>query len=479
MADALLTLRSRLDLSDLLCTLKYSRSGLPVSYTLREPICATRVDFASPSELRSTLESALVSRLIPWPSHPSSLQPLHYCHIPRSYSRDRWTLGMHNPARVFAEEAVLSCQPDVVVRSVFLLRIWTKLLYGSCAKYHSRRATLPPLKCELQAHVTELHKGNTSVSALGDQISDALSQTLASINLNAAATTKATTEVRNTMTKHNDDLVRSRQTEKDVAVIERILDSLYFPTMNARRNMSSLEHAEGTFDWVFNDESDPDDTDIHGSGLSTKQTSWKSDDESREDWDDQNSAASYTSCAATSRALELWLKSTDQQLFWISSNAGTGKSTLVHYLIDRVAPPPILEMLRRGDEQPLVLSVYIWASGDGMQRTMQGVLCALLPQVMSFDHTTSKDTSWIESSWSTKKSPADWSEPELRQTFATGLQRRWQLRPAAQADVVISRFPDYFQYPFSSQTAWTPAHEPTQGCMQRLPYAHRELKTLE
>ncbi|KAH7041571.1 uncharacterized protein B0I36DRAFT_345160 [Microdochium trichocladiopsis] len=257
---------------------------------------------------------------------------------------------------------------------------------------------LPSLKSELQSLVTELRKGNTTVSGLTDQMNEALHQTLAAITFGTEQATKATTDISKRLDDNSREPVRSLQSREERAAMEDVLNSLYFTSMNARRNMSSLEHAHGTFDWVFE----------------------------RQCRDEHHRTIGVNSCAECSAKfgqLHHWLMTEDQRIFWISGNAGTGKSTLIQYLLRNIHNIALSGSSNVDTEQPLVLSAFIWAAGDEMQRSIKGLLCTLLHQCLTHDLTLAATISQTLS-FSRKKTPFDWSERELRQALESVLHRR-------------------------------------------------------
>src|SRR5690606_33902096 len=76
-----------------------------------------------------------------------------------------------------------------------------------------------------------------------------------------------------------------------------------------------------------------------------------------------------------------WLQG-DQELFWISGKAGSGKSTLMNFLIrDRRT----LETLdaRHPGLRTLMVDAFIWKPGAMLQKSARGVLCTLIHGILS------------------------------------------------------------------------------------------------
>ncbi|KAJ1325418.1 NACHT domain-containing protein [Microdochium nivale] len=167
--------------------------------------------------------------------------------------------------------------------------------------------------------------------------------------------------------------------------------------MNARRNMSSIVGSEGTFQWVLDTSSQSD------PGAAT---------------DDMLSDRTRTA-----RKFSLWLRDPGQRIFWISGKPGSGKSTLMRHL----AGMPETVHAATGaypDTIPIMLSVFIWASGDKLQRSLKCLLCTLLYQLFSQNSVSAKATlSDQSSSFNMKKTTIhDWSEAELRKTLAGAIR---------------------------------------------------------
>ncbi|KAM7211192.1 hypothetical protein V8F06_013427 [Rhypophila decipiens] len=145
------------------------------------------------------------------------------------------------------------------------------------------------------------------------------------------------------------------------------LGSLQFPAMGERKSRVSKAH-DKTFRWIFKD------------------------DISRP-WD------SFTT----------WLRSEDQ-VYWISGKPGSGKSTLMKYLVGQEITR---EILAEWDPSVTIVSFYLWSAGVKLQKSVQGVLCALLSQILQSDEELvctllGRDIECLE-----KRRYSDWSDEEL------------------------------------------------------------------
>ena len=120
------------------------------------------------------------------------------------------------------------------------------------------------------------------------------------------------------------------------AQIKQLLNSLDDKEMNARRNQIEKSHT-ATFSWVF-------------------------DKEIQRPWD------SFTD----------WLSS-DASLYWICGKAGSGKSTLMKFLITDQRTRKYLDEWAPGCA---IYSHFIWNSGSRIQRSILGILRSLLYQTL-------------------------------------------------------------------------------------------------
>ncbi|KAI1414461.1 hypothetical protein F5Y13DRAFT_158602 [Hypoxylon sp. FL1857] len=152
----------------------------------------------------------------------------------------------------------------------------------------------------------------------------------------------------------------------------QFLRSLRFPAMNERRN-NLIDSHEKTFRWVFG----TDDCDVDYTP-----------------WDNFSD----------------WLKS-DCGIYWISGKPGSGKSTLIKYIIESPLTKSALDIWRAG---PKILSHFFWKPGSKMQNNIKGLLCSILHQVFLFDTNILDSTLATISSLLVKESDTDWSIKELK-----------------------------------------------------------------
>jgi hypothetical protein len=156
---------------------------------------------------------------------------------------------------------------------------------------------------------------------------------------------------------------------------EKFLKSLTYDTMNARRNRI-IESHEKTLNWIF-------DSTIAGP------------------WD----------------SFLQWLES-NQRIYWINGKPGSGKSTLMKFLIDDQRTK---DALSKWATNCSIISFFLWNAGTPMQRSVQGILCSLLHQLLMKDSSLSKRLIATQPELLSKTNYDDWSDTELERVLIQGI----------------------------------------------------------
>ncbi|KAK0110315.1 hypothetical protein ONS96_001932 [Cadophora gregata f. sp. sojae] len=127
-----------------------------------------------------------------------------------------------------------------------------------------------------------------------------------------------------------------------VATAQKILRSLHFKTIKTRQVNVKTAHPK-TFEWIFRDAED----------------ARKSQTRFRE-----------------------WMGSESKNgIYWISGKAGSGKSTLMKFLISHPSTLSLLESWS-GKQKLAIASHFFWSSGNAMQKSQEGLLQSLLFQIL-------------------------------------------------------------------------------------------------
>ncbi|KAL2670026.1 hypothetical protein Neosp_014905 [[Neocosmospora] mangrovei] len=131
----------------------------------------------------------------------------------------------------------------------------------------------------------------------------------------------------------------------DGVVPMRILTSLSFPQINSRKEAIPEAYAS-TCSWIFRDS----ETDENG-----EQLEWPS--------------------------FPTWLKQRDEKIYWITGKPGSGKSTLMKYIIKN---PELQTHLQEyaGDLPCLQAGFFFWNPGAEMETSREGLLRTLLHQCL-------------------------------------------------------------------------------------------------
>ncbi|TQB68809.1 hypothetical protein MPDQ_002711 [Monascus purpureus] len=161
------------------------------------------------------------------------------------------------------------------------------------------------------------------------------------------------TEVQNKMAYEEVEKVYTKDTlftDHEMIIQDFLLESLKFPSMTDRENSVTTAHST-TFDWIFAPSSKP----------SAPFQGWRS----------ENSLAN-------------WLRNGEHQerIYWISGKAGSGKSTLMQFVMQHAETVNLLRSWA-GNKQLITAGFYFWISGTLEQRSQTGLMRYLLYQLLS------------------------------------------------------------------------------------------------
>ncbi|KAI4186918.1 MAG: hypothetical protein LQ348_004157, partial [Seirophora lacunosa] len=137
-------------------------------------------------------------------------------------------------------------------------------------------------------------------------------------------------------------LDKHAQATEDRLAHQRLLESLFFPDLEARQERIPGAY-KNTCRWVF---------DFSVTGQSRTQR-WSN--------------------------FRKWLE-TGNGVYWISGKPGSGKSTLMSYIVNEDATPQLLDRWKQGTEL-LIVSFFFWNAGTTLQKSYTGLLRSLLYQI--------------------------------------------------------------------------------------------------
>ncbi|KAI5459298.1 hypothetical protein BGZ63DRAFT_321758, partial [Mariannaea sp. PMI_226] len=197
-----------------------------------------------------------------------------------------------------------------------------------------------------------------------------------------------------------DDISRSKAESREDDMLSRLLGSLKFEEMNARRNTIS-ENWPQTFEWIFKGSVGNDFT------ISS-------------DWSE--SAFSSTGEYQSNKSIKAeplnitfvsWLESEDK-MYWVSGKPASGKSTLMKFILNH---PQTLTHLRQWQADVHLLSHFFWKPGTSLQSNLKGWLCSCLHQILLHQQELVLGLGKNNPDIANKDSHFDWSVKELLDTL--------------------------------------------------------------
>ncbi|KAK1758901.1 hypothetical protein QBC47DRAFT_409715 [Echria macrotheca] len=185
---------------------------------------------------------------------------------------------------------------------------------------------------------------------------------------------------------------KTREELGSTAADEKLLKSLKYESMNERRNQVAEAH-DGTCRWIFRN--------------------LKEDEDSEED---ENAEAMGSDVGGP---FTEFLASPSERIFWISGKAGSGKSTLMKFLIDSDEAGMVI---RTVIPDAVIISHFFWLAGQPMQRTIKGLLCSLLLAYLQQNRLGCSKILQRFPRVHSKESLSDWSNRDLEDVLFFALQ---------------------------------------------------------
>lgn len=260
-------------------------------------------------------------------------------------------------------------------------------MYTSRSRTRATQLDLSNVDDNLRAFILEYRSGSRDIKQL-------VSSEGLRTREQHSTSSKATFQAIGGMQKALNRLTLEADIQLDQTRRERLLQSLKFPGFNERRNQVS-EAYERTFQWIFMGDDGPTQEYPTGSDMEDIDLA----DPSEASWD----------------LFSNWLSST-ADIYWISGKPGSGKTTLVKYVLKQ---PKTAAYLDIWSPQILIISHFFWRPGNKMQRNIKGLLCSLLYQLLDNSvAATNYVLQCIQDQRSgVKDADTDWSVPELQSIF--------------------------------------------------------------
>lgn len=188
---------------------------------------------------------------------------------------------------------------------------------------------------------------------------------------------------------------------------DRLLQSLRYPAMNERKSDLADSHQD-TFRWIFADDAHEGDDSSNSYGTSDTSIITTSDNSSIDDFPSYHQSNLED---VPWDSFSDWLRS-DSKIYWISGKPGSGKSTLMKYLLENPRTKAGLEIWAAN---PVILSHFFWKPGSKIQNNIKGFLCSILHQCVSFSTLMLDSVLTTSQSLLLKQSVTDWSMRELKE----------------------------------------------------------------
>ncbi|EXJ89467.1 hypothetical protein A1O3_02534 [Capronia epimyces CBS 606.96] len=186
----------------------------------------------------------------------------------------------------------------------------------------------------------ELVKGNTCVKGLVTAMNE-----MKQVNETAENQNKSEHVATRQLIDSKVDHLVQRQAER--AELDNLLKSLHFPEIDQRQDSIEDAHAQ-TFEWIFKDSV-----------------------QLNKPWLDK----------PWSSFLD-WARNDDDQLYWILGKPGSGKSTLMNFLVQDERPKAALTSTP-SDLPPLLLTFFFWDTGVPLQKNEIGLLRSLIWRILT------------------------------------------------------------------------------------------------
>lgn len=254
---------------------------------------------------------------------------------------------------------------------------------------------LKDLKEDLRSFIEQCRKGNLSTKELVSKEGTEIKKHVSTVS---AETNKVLAKVQQGL----NSLVLCSDVKSNQAKQERLLRSLKYLGLNERRNQVS-EAYNNTGRWIFVGDGNTSCM-TKDSSLRPEATDSEVSEEKEAMHNDQHSLSTLKWDSFSN-----WLRSTDT-VYWISGKPGSGKSTLVKFILHHPDTKAFLEIWQPGT---LIISHFFWRPGTSLQQNIKGLLCSLLHQLLQNSATALNYALSSVPDSGIKDTDTDWSTAEL------------------------------------------------------------------
>ncbi|ETS80322.1 hypothetical protein PFICI_07851 [Pestalotiopsis fici W106-1] len=278
---------------------------------------------------------------------------------------------------------------EKLMNTGLLVRIWSSA--------NTAELDLKKIKEDLRSFIVQFQNGHRNTSELVSRETIAIKEHVTSVS---AQNAKSLEIARQSL----DSLVLDASFHESQAKRDRLLQSLKYPGFNERRNQVA-EAYKNTGTWIFAGDGDEIDS-LEDRARSSSEDITSETSESQET---RHNVQDYVS-AIKWDSFSNWLRSTDT-IYWISGKPGAGKTTLVKFIINH---PDTQTFLKVWQPSPLIVSHFLWRPGTELQRSIKGLLCSLVQQLLENSTTVLDSILQCVPRVNMKDTDTDWSAEELR-----------------------------------------------------------------
>ncbi|KAJ4245291.1 hypothetical protein NW762_014161 [Fusarium torreyae] len=287
-----------------------------------------------------------------------------------------------------------------------LLKLCTK----SDAIQQQQSTVFPSLEKDVQNLILQIAEGYQKT---GDLIRVEQHTTRRLINTEANATRK---EIHEEVRGLGTTLFSSSQHE-------RLLKSLKVSEMNQRYH-DVMDSADASFERVFlsyDRVTSENQSELDSAGYETSEDGMSDTNSVRTESDISEHGLFQIDQVWTQ--FTSWLSSNDEQVFWIRGKPGSGKSTLMKFVVDSDNTKHLLASWRPGAK---IMSHFFWKIGTRSQNSVKGLLCSLIHCFL--DGNTAMIDLVLEhfAASSSKDSYHDWSVRDLETVLFLAMNSQTQ-----------------------------------------------------